>query len=116
MARTMIVEWEAPVNYPDAALDVVLPGGLFSQGIPDDRVDHYEVERFDPGEKIFMTIGYPRSPRIEFAAEDFENATVRIRAVFNSGSKTPFMTTATLVFSMVAEFSSPNNTILLSFI
>jgi len=116
MARTMIVEWEPPTNYPDAALDVILPGGLFSQGIPDETVDHYEVERFDPGESIFMTIGYPRTPRIEFAAEDFENATVRIRAVLNNGSKTPFMITSTLVFSMVAEFNSPNNTILLSFI
>lgn len=116
MARTMIVEWEPPLNYPDAALDVVLPGGLFTKGIPEDFVDHYEVDRFDPDEKAFLSLASPRSPRVEFPAEDFENATVRIRAVFTNGTKTPFMIATSLVFSMVAEFNSPNNTILLSFI
>ena len=116
MARTVIAEWEPPVSFPHAPLDVVFYGGLFSIGVTDDNVDHYEVDRFDVDEKEFMTIGYPRTPRIEFPAEDFENATVRIRAVLKNGSKTPFMTATFLVFSMVAEFESPNNTILLSFI
>ena len=116
MARTVIAEWEPPINFPHAPLDVVIYGGLFSKGINDDTVDHYEVDRFDVDEKEFMTIGSPRTPRIEFPAEDFENATIRIRAVLDNGSKTPFMFATFLVFSMVAEFESPNNTILLSFI
>lgn len=115
-ARTVIAEWEPPVNYPHSPLDVVFPGGLFSVGIPDESVDHYEVERFDSSERLFMTVGAPRSPRIEFSAENFENATVRIRAVLKNGSKTPFITSTMLVFSMVADFTSPNNTILLSFL
>ena len=116
MSRNIIAEWSPPVNYPHVSLDVVFPGGFFSRPVEDDHVDHYEVERFEPDEGKFMTIGSPRSPLIEFPAADYENATIRIRAVLNNGSKTAFMTSTMLVYSMVAEFKSPNNTILLSFI
>jgi len=116
MAVKIVAEWEGPVNYPHSPLDIVFPYGLFSQPVEDTNVDHYEVERFDPDEGVFMTIGNPRTARIEFPAEDFENATVRIRAVLNNGNKTPYIISGMQVFSMVAEFDTPNNTILLSFI
>ena len=115
--RTVIAEWEAPSLFPFAALDPIIPGGLFSAGIPDPNVDHYEVDRYEQEEEEWISVGNPRTPRVEFPAEHFENATVRIRAVLRDGTKTPFVTSENfLVFSMVADFESSNNTILLSFI
>ena len=115
--RTVIAEWEAPSLFPFAALDPIIPGGLFSAGIPDPNIDHYEVDRYEQEEQEWISVGNPRTPRVEFPAEHFENATVRIRAVLRDGTKTPFVTSENfLVFSMVADFESSNNTILLSFI
>ena len=115
--RTIVAEWEAPSLFPYVALDPVVPGGLFSEPIPDPNIDHYEVDRFEQEEREWISVGNPRTPRVEFPAEHFENATVRIRAVLRDGTKTPFITSGNfLVFSMVADFESLNNIILLSFI
>ena len=115
--RTVVAEWQAPSLFPFVALDPVVPGGFFSEGIPDPNIDHYEVDRFEQEEREWISVGNPRTARVEFPAEHFENATVRIRAVLRDGTKTPFITSGNfLVFSMVADFSSLNNIILLSFI
>ncbi|MAO76139.1 MAG: hypothetical protein CL699_07570 [Chloroflexi bacterium] len=115
--RTIVAEWEPPSIIPYAALDPVCPGALFVDSLPDPNIDHYEVDRYDQDELEWLSVGNPRTPRVEFPAEHFENATVRIRAVLRDGTKTPFITSGNfLVFSMVADFESLNNIILLSFI
>jgi hypothetical protein len=117
MPNRIICEWEAPSYLPYVTLDSVYSGQLFSQSIDDDRIDYYEVDRFDDIEQEWMSIGQPRTPRVEFNAEDFDNATVRIRAVLRDGTKTPFVTSGEFqLFGMVAEFSNVNNLTLLSFI
>jgi len=117
MSRTVVAEWEAPSLIPFVALDAVYPGSLFSEALPDPNVDYYEVDRYLQDEQEWISVGNPRTPRGEFPAEHFENATVRIRAVLRDGTKTPFITSGNfLVFSMVADFESLNNIILLSFI
>ena len=117
MPNRVICEWEAPSYLPYVTFDSVFGGHLFSQSVTDDRIDYYEVDRFDDIEQEWMTVGQPRSPRVEFSAEDFDNATVRIRAVLRDGTKTPFVTSGEFqLFGMVAEFSNVNNLTLLSFI
>ena len=117
MPNRVICEWEPPSYFPYVTLDSVVFGGLFSQAIEDDRIDHYEVDVFDDIENEFINIGQPRTPRIEFSGEDFENATVRIRSILRDGTKTPFVTSGQFqLFGMVAEFDNINNLTLLSFI
>ena len=67
--RTIVAEWEAPSLFPYVALDPVVPGGLFSEPIPDPNIDHYEVDRFEQEEREWISVGNPRTPRVEFPAE-----------------------------------------------
>ena len=116
-SRTIVVDWEAPSTIPYVALDAVYPGGFFSRPVPINDIDHYEVDRYDPEEKLWLSIGNPRTPRVEFNAQDFEFATIRIRVVMRDGTKSSFITSGTfLVFGMIAEFDNPNSVSLLSFI
>lgn len=116
-SRTIVVDWEAPSTIPYVALDAVYPGGFFSRPVPINDIDHYEVDRYDPVEKLWLSIGNPRTPRVEFNGQDFEFATIRIRVVMRDGTKSSFITSGTfLVFGMIAEFDNPNSVSLLSFI
>ena len=115
--NTVVVDWEAPTTTPYVALDSVYPGGLFSTPQPIGEIDHYEVDRYDSDERLWLSIGNPRSPRVEFNAEDFEFATIRVRVVMRDGSKSAFVTSGNfLLFGMIAEFDNPNSVSLLSFI
>lgn len=113
--RTAVFDWEPPSSVPYVTLDSVLPGGLFSSSIPIDSVSHYEVDRYDPIEKIWLSVGNPRTPRIEFDAQDFEFATIRVRVVMRDGVKSAFVYSGQfLMFGTTAEFDNPNNVPLLS--
>ncbi len=117
MPRTIVCEWDAPSTYPYVILDSLFPGGLFTSPKPDPSVDHYEVERYDQTDGTWMTVGYPRNPKIEFDGEDFDNATVRIRVILRDGTKTPYVSSGSFqVQGMIADFESLNNITLLSFI
>lgn len=116
-SRTVVVDWEAPTTTPYVALDSIYPGGFFSRPVPINDVDHYEVDRYDPQEKLWLSIGNPRTPRVEFSGQDFEFATIRVRVVMRDGTKSAFITSGTfLIFGMIAEFNNPNSVSLLSFI
>lgn len=116
-SRTIVVDWVPPQTYPYVSLDSVLPGGLFSQPVPISDLDHYEVDLYDPEENVWLSIGNPRTPRIEFDGQDFEVATIRVRVVMRDGSKTSFVTSSTfLIVGMSANFKNPNSVPLLSFI
>jgi len=117
VSRTIVVDWEPPTTIPYVALDSVYPGGFFSRPIPINDIDHYEVDRYDSEEKLWLSIGNPRTPRVEFNGQDFEFATIRIRVVMRDGTKSSFISSGTfLVFGMIAEFNNPNSVSLLSFI
>ena len=117
MARSIIAEWEEPSFFPYVTLDSVFPGSLFSSPTPGGVVSHYSVERYDDVEKLWLSIGVPTTPRIEFPVEEFENARIRIRGVLKNGTQLPFVTSNSfLITGMIAEFGNPNSVSLLSFI
>jgi hypothetical protein len=116
-SRTIVVDWDPPTEVPYVALDSVYFGSLFSRPVPISGVDHYEVDRYDPDENLWLSLGVFRSPRVEFNAQDFEFATIRVRVVMRDGTKSAFVTSGTfLIFSMIAEFDNTNSVPLLSFI
>lgn len=116
-SRTIVVDWEPPTTIPYVALDSVYPGSFFSRPVPINDIDHYEVDRYDPEEKLWLSIGNPRTPRVEFNGQDFEFATIRVRVVMRDGTKSSFITSGTFqVFGMIADFKNPNSVSLLSFI
>jgi len=111
------VEWEAPVYPPSFALDAVLHGHLFSVDLVDSNVDHYEVERLDELANSYSFVGYTYQPFIEFQADTYENAKVRIRSILRDGTKTPWVYSGNFqLYGMVADFRNLNNIPLLSFI
>lgn len=116
-SRTVVMQWDPPSTVPYVSLDSIYPGSLFSNSLPIADIDHYEVDRYDPSEKIWVSIGNPRTTRIEFDAHDFEFATIRVRVVMGDGTKSAFVTSGSFqIFSMIAEFMNPNNVTLLSFV
>ena len=111
------VTWEAPSYSPVFALDAVVPGHLFSADVPDTNVDHYEVERLDELEDEYVFVGYTYEPAIEFRADVYENAKVRIRSILRDGTKTPWVYSGNFqLYGMTADFGNTNNILLLSFI
>jgi hypothetical protein len=116
-SRTIVVDWEPPSTLPHVALDSIYPGGFFSRPVPLAGVDHYEVDRYDPEEKLWLSVGNTRTPRVEFSGQDFQFATIRVRVVMRDGSKSSFVSSSTfLIFGMIAEFKNPDSVSLLSFI
>ena len=115
--NTVVVDWEPPSTTPYVALDSIYPGTLFSSPVSIGEIDHYEVDRYDSDDRVWVSLGNPRSPRVEFRAGDFEFATIRVRVVMRDGSKSAFVTSGNfLLFGMIAEFDNPNSVSLLSFI
>ena len=116
-SRTVVMQWEPPSTVPYVPLDSIYPGSLFSTSVPITDIDHYEVDRYYQNGNIWLSIGNPRTSRIEFDAYDFEFATIRVRVVMRDGTKSAFVTSGSFqIFSMIAEFINPNNVTLLSFV
>lgn len=111
------VEWEAPSYPPVFALDAVIHGQLFAADAIDTNVDRYEVERLDELADEYVFLGYTYQPFIEFQADVYENAKVRIRSILRDGTQTPWVYSGNFqLYGMVADFRNLNNIPLLSFI
>lgn len=111
------IEWEPPSLIPFSALDAAVFGHIFSFDLPDPNIDYYEVERLNEDESIYVSVGMTYIPQIEFTADIYDNARVRIRSVLRDGTKTPWAYSGNFpLYGMRADFGNTNNTLLLSFI
>jgi len=114
------VNWPALSYRPFVISDILFPGTLFGQAIPDDRLDYYEVQKqfFEDEDDEWGTTESVTVTQLKIQADNERAGRVRIRAVLRGGEKTVWAYSSWFpLYGFEASFRNyRNNTIILGII